>query len=204
MGFSPRESVTQMGWFGFSKRVDPTITTPTNLVGQLGGYSQSAAPMGSKARKIYFKDLLQKWGGDFIRLITRRKHEIQRFDADSGRLMMFRKGDPAGIRLDLVGKLHAIRTADSKMGLEAREPEAVASADNAAEVTSALATTAGEAAALPAHEVLLMRILDRSSQSPLKESVRALDIIDDFKQRSSAGFYISLWPRHSASCIISA
>ena len=183
-----------MGWFGFSKRVDPTITTPTNLVGQLGGYSQSAAPMGSKARKIYFKDLLQKWGGNFIRLITRRKHEIHRLDAESGRLMMFRKGDPAGIRLDLVGKLHAIRTADSKMGLEAREPEAVASADNAAEVTSALATTAGEAAALPAHEVLLMRILDRSSQSPLKESVRALDIIDDFKQLGDAAMVENLDP----------
>ncbi len=181
-----------MGWLGFSKRVDPNITTPANLVSQLGGYSQSAAPMGSKARKIYFKDLLQKWGGDFIRLITRRKHEIQRFDADSGRLMMFRKGDPAGIRLDLVGKLHAIRTADPKPGLEASEP--VASADNAVEVTSASATTAGEAPAPPAHEVLLMRILDRSSQSPLKESVRALDIIDDFKQLGDAAMVENLDP----------
>ena len=183
-----------MGWFGFSKRVDPTITTPTNLVGQLGGYSQSAAPMGSKARKIYFKDLLQKWGGDFIRLITRRKHEIHRLDAESGRLMMFRKGDPAGIRLDLVGKLHAIRTADSKMGVEASEPEAVASANNAAEATSASATTLKEAAAPPAHEVLLMRILDRSSQSPLNESVRVADIIDDFKQLGAAAMVENLDP----------
>ena len=183
-----------MGWFGFSKRVDPTITTPTNLVGQLGGYSQSAAPMGSKARKIYFKDLLQKWGGNFIRLITRRKHEIHRLDAESGRLMMFRKGDPAGIRLDLVGKLHAIRTADSKMGLEAREPEAVASANNAVEVTSASATRAGEVASPPAHEVLLMRILDRSSQNPLNESVRVADIIDDFKQLGAAAMVENLDP----------
>jgi hypothetical protein len=181
-----------MAWFGFSKRVNPTITTPANLVGQLGGYSQSAAPMGSKARKIYFKDLLQKWGGNFIRLITRRKHEIHRLDAESGRLMMFRKGDPAGIRLDLVGKLHAIRTAESKTGVEASDPEAVASANNAVEVTSASATRAGEVASPPAHEVLLMRILDRSSRSPLNESVRAVDIIDDFKQLGDAAMVKNL------------
>ena len=178
---------------GFSRRVDPTITTPANLVGQLGGYSESAAPMGSKARKIYFKDILQKWGSGFIRWIGRRKHDIRRLDAESGRLMMFRKGDPAGIRLDLVGKLHSMSAVHPKTGVEASAPQAVASAEKPAEVTSAAATKAGETASSPPpHEVLLRRILDRSTQSPLNESVRAADIIDDFKQLGDAAIVQNL------------
>lgn len=205
-----------MGWFGFSSRADPSVATPTNLVGQLAGYSQSSAPVGTKARKVVIKNLMAQWGSNLIRKITRRKHDIRAAEGQTGRFVLYRKGDPAALRLDLVGKLSSVRAGSPRSDVQADPPGAgeggaravgddpvgasrlgssAVAGDPPAQglgVANAGAGAPGTEEAL-AHQQLSDRIRARDELESLKD-VRVADILSDFKQLSDPAIAAELDP----------